>query len=156
MIFTLVCGAHYYSCRRQCIEGSFHKMGKSSFSFNDVRDFCGIQLCIVLLCYAKWATGIPVIYHKKQKVSDSLANYEPGGREFESLRARHPIKQKVSKGFQSLFYLLIYPFFFQFSRKQRVTRDLEYLVKNQLVGFVKPRTIVRINHFYCAVYRYTI
>jgi hypothetical protein len=53
-----------------------------------LRDFCGIQLCIVLHCCAKWATGIPVICIKKQKVSDCTANYEPGGREFESLRAR--------------------------------------------------------------------
>jgi hypothetical protein len=57
-----------------------------------VRDFCGIQLCIVLHCCAKWATGIPVICIKKQKVSDCAANYEPGGREFESLRARHFIE----------------------------------------------------------------
>ena len=58
-----------------------------------MRDFCGIQLCIVLHCCAKWATGIPVIYVKKQNVSDCAANYEPGGREFESLRARHNSKQ---------------------------------------------------------------
>ena len=60
-------------------------------------------------------------------------HYEPGGREFESLRARHLIKQQVSEGFESLFYLLLYPFFFQFSRKQQVTCDLEYLVKNQVL-----------------------
>ena len=56
--------------------------------------------------------------------------YEPGGREFESLRARHLIKQQVSEDIAGLFYLLLYPSIFQFSRKQQVTRDLEYLVKN--------------------------
>ena len=53
-----------------------------------VREFCGIQLCVVLHCCAKWATGIPVIYVKKQDVSDCTAKYEPDGWEFESLRAR--------------------------------------------------------------------
>ena len=53
-----------------------------------LRDFCGVRLCIVLHCCANRATGIPVICIKKQTVSDCTANYEPGGREFESLRAR--------------------------------------------------------------------
>ena len=54
-----------------------------------LREFCGIQLCIVLHCCANWATGIPVIYMKKQYVRDCAANYEPGGRRFDSFRARH-------------------------------------------------------------------
>jgi hypothetical protein len=58
-------------------------------TIRDLREFCGIQLCIVLHCCANGATGIPVFCIKKQNVSDCTANYEPGGREFESLRARH-------------------------------------------------------------------
>ena len=62
---------------------------EDSCQLNSVRNFCGIRLCIVLHCQAKWATGIPVIYVKKQNVSDWLANYEPDGRRFDSFRARH-------------------------------------------------------------------
>ena len=61
-----------------------------------VREFCGFQLCTVVHCYAKWAMGVPVILFKK-KVSEQLANYEPGGREFESLRARHLFQLVMSQ-----------------------------------------------------------
>ena len=83
----------------------------------------------------KMGNGHSSDLYLKQSVSVRLANYEPGGRGFESLRARHLIKQQVSEYFAGIFYLLFYPSFFKFSRKQRLMNYPEHLVKNQVVGF---------------------
>ena len=37
-----------------------------------MRDFCGIQLCIVLHCCANWATGTPAIIFKNKTLTISL------------------------------------------------------------------------------------
>jgi hypothetical protein len=39
--------------------------------------------------------GVPVLVNKKQLRTTYVANYEPGGRRFESFRARHN-KQQVT------------------------------------------------------------
>jgi len=43
---------------------------------------------MVLHGTAKGATGAPAVDSEKQQVTSRIPSYEPGGREFESLRAR--------------------------------------------------------------------
>jgi hypothetical protein len=64
------------------------------------------------------------------------SGYEPGGREFESLRARHfQHKQQDREGFASLFYMLVSrPVTFIFLVNQQVIFLLECLVGSPVVG----------------------
>jgi len=47
----------------------------------------------------KMGNGHSSDLYLKQSVSVRLANYEPGGREFESLRARHTVKKAPTWSF---------------------------------------------------------
>ncbi len=53
-----------------------------------MRDICGIQLFVVVHRRARLATSAPTAYLLLQQVTVQRSIFEPGGREFESLRAR--------------------------------------------------------------------
>ena len=67
---------------------------RSRFEF--VREFCVFRLCIVMQSRAIDATGAQRLFWFIQILTNWSANYEPGGREFESLRARHFGQQSES------------------------------------------------------------
>ena len=66
----------------------------NSYSCGDLGlpGFCPVELCTVVLSADKVATGTLHDVYLKQTVRLRIDGYEPGGREFESLRARHNIK----------------------------------------------------------------
>ena len=63
----------------------------NSYSCGDLGlpGFCPVELCTVVLSADKVATGTLHDVYLKQTVRLRIDGYEPGGREFESLRARH-------------------------------------------------------------------
>jgi len=85
----------------------------NSYSCGDLGlpGFCPVELCTVVLSADKVATGTLHDVYLKQTVRLRIDGYEPGGREFESLRAHHLIKQQVSEGFTCLSYMFFCPSF---------------------------------------------
>lgn len=110
------------------------------------REFCGHQSCTVLHRYAEYATGVRRFKSMSQYVITHSSNYEPGGRGFDSCRARHTIKGLQRCGPFS--FLALRDFWVTFSRdcrkqchRSRASSRIDPVHRLEELGIFRSRVV---------------